>query len=139
VNRESFVTAIYAVLDPLARSLRVARAGHPLPILFRPAEGRARELPCDGVFMMGFDPYDRVPVTDIQLQAGDRLLFYTDGVSERFNTDQKPYGEDRICRRMESQATEPADLVASLMQDLEAFAAGRPADDDQTLLLGFID
>jgi sigma-B regulation protein RsbU (phosphoserine phosphatase) len=139
VNRESFVTAIYAVLDPRSRRLRVARAGHPLPILFRPAEGRARELSCDGVFMMGFDPYDRVPVTDIQLEAGDRLLFYTDGVSERFNTDRQPYGEDRICGRMELPAAGPAELVASLMQDLEAFAAGRPADDDQTLLLGFID
>ena len=139
VNRESFVTAIYAVLDPRTRRLRVARAGHPLPILFRPAEGRARELSCDGVFMMGFDPYDRVPVTDIQLEAGDRLLFYTDGVSERFNMDRQPYGEDRICDRMEVPAAGPAELVASLMQDLEAFAAGRPADDDQTLLLGFID
>ena len=139
VNRESFVTAIYAVLDPRTRRLRVARAGHPLPILFRPAEGRARELSCDGVFMMGFDPYDRVPVTDIQLEAGDRLLFYTDGVSERFNTDRQPYGEDRICGRMEVPAAGPAELVASLMQDLEAFAGGRPADDDQTLLLGFID
>jgi sigma-B regulation protein RsbU (phosphoserine phosphatase) len=89
--------------------------------------------------MMGFDPYDRVPVTDIQLQAGDRLLFYTDGVSERFNADQQPYGEDRICGRMEVPAAGPADLVAALMQDLEAFAGGRPADDDQTLLLGFID
>jgi serine phosphatase RsbU (regulator of sigma subunit) len=40
---------------------------------------------------------------------------------------------------MEVPAAGPADLVAALMQDLEAFAAGRPDDDDQTLLLGFID
>lgn len=139
VNKESFVTAIYAVYDSKHRSLRVARAGHPLPILLRPTEGKAREVPCDGVFMMGFDPYDRVPVTDIQLEAGDRLLFYTDGVSERFNTDRQPYGEDRICGRMEHPAAGPAELVATLMQDLEAFAGGRPADDDQTLLLGFVD
>jgi sigma-B regulation protein RsbU (phosphoserine phosphatase) len=139
VNRESFVTAIYAVVDPHARVMRVARAGHPLPILFRPAEGRAREVACDGVFMMGFDPYDRVPVTEVRLEARDRLLFYTDGVSERFSPDRQPYGEDRICGRMEHPAEGPADLVAALMQDLEAFAAGRPADDDQTLLLAFID
>jgi sigma-B regulation protein RsbU (phosphoserine phosphatase) len=89
--------------------------------------------------MMGFDPYDRVPVTDIQLEAGDRLLFYTDGVSERFNTDRQPYGEERICRCMGLPAAGPADLVAALMQDLEAFAGGRPADDDQALLMAFVD
>ena len=75
VNRESFVTAIYAVLDPRARSMQVARAGHPLPILFRPGEAQARELPCEGVLMMGFDPYDSVPVVDIPLAPGDRLSF----------------------------------------------------------------
>jgi phosphoserine phosphatase RsbU/P len=139
VNRESFVTAIYAVLDPRARSLRVARAGHPLPILFRPGEAQAREVPCEGVFMMGFDPYEKVPVTDIALEPGDRLLFYTDGVSERFSHQNTPYGEERVCRRMAVPTADPADLIAALMQDLEAFAGGRPADDDQTLLLAFID
>jgi sigma-B regulation protein RsbU (phosphoserine phosphatase) len=139
VNRESFVTAVYAVLDPRARSMRVARAGHPLPILYRSGEGPARELPCDGVFMMGFDPYEGVPVTDIRLESGDRLLFYTDGVSERFSARNVPYGEERICRAMESPAETPADLVQILMRGLEAFADGRPADDDQTLLMAFID
>ncbi len=95
VNKESFVTAIYAVYDSKRRALRVARAGHPLPVLFRPAEGKAREVPCDGVFMMGYEPYEQVPVTDIRLEAGDRVLLYTDGVSERFNTEKQPYGEER--------------------------------------------
>jgi len=61
VNRESFVTVIYAVYDSNRRSLRVARAGHPLPILFRPAEGKAHEVPCDGVFPMGVEPTSRSP------------------------------------------------------------------------------
>jgi sigma-B regulation protein RsbU (phosphoserine phosphatase) len=140
VNKESFVTALYAIYDHNRRTLRVARAGHPVPILFRPAEGTAREVPCDGVFMMGVDPYDRVPVSDIHLQPGDRVLFYTDGVSERFNTDKQPYGEERLCRQMERPDTNgPAAAINCIIKDLEAFAAGRPADDDQTLVMAFIE
>jgi sigma-B regulation protein RsbU (phosphoserine phosphatase) len=140
VNKESFVTALYGVYDPNRRTLRVARAGHPLPILFRPVEGVAREVPCDGVLMMGVDPYDRVPVSDVRLEPGDRLLFYTDGVAERFNIDRQPYGDDRLCRQMERPDTDgPAAAISCIMLDLEAFAAGRPADDDQTLVMVFVE
>jgi sigma-B regulation protein RsbU (phosphoserine phosphatase) len=45
VNKESFVTALYAVYDPNRLILRIAWAARPLPILFRPAEGKAREVP----------------------------------------------------------------------------------------------
>jgi sigma-B regulation protein RsbU (phosphoserine phosphatase) len=90
--------------------------------------------------MMGLDPYDQIPVTDIHLEAGDRVLLYTDGVSERFNTDKQPYGEDRLCRQMERpEADGPAAVIAGIMQDLEAFSGGRPADDDQALVVAFIE
>ena len=90
--------------------------------------------------MMGLDPYEKVPVTDIRLEAGDRVLLYTDGVSERFNTEKMPYGEDRLCRQMERPAADgPAAVIAGIMQDLEAFSGGRPADDDQALVVAFIE
>jgi sigma-B regulation protein RsbU (phosphoserine phosphatase) len=140
VNKESFVTAIYAVYDGTRHTLRIARAGHPPPILFRPAQGRAREVPCEGVFMMGFDPYEQIPVAEIHLEPGDRVLLYTDGVSERFNADKQPYGEERLCRQTERPGVDgPAAVVDGILQDLEAFSAGRPPDDDQTLVMAFIE
>jgi len=141
VNKESFVTALYAVYDGSRRILQISRAGHPLPILYKRVEGKAREVPCAGVFMMGFDPYDRVPVTEIKLDPGDRLLFYTDGVSERFNPDKQPYGEERLCRRMErsSGLGDPRSVLDSIVEDLRDFAAGRPPDDDQALLIAAFD
>jgi sigma-B regulation protein RsbU (phosphoserine phosphatase) len=140
VNKKSFVTALYAVYDRGRRNLRVARAGHPLPILFRPAEGKARQLPCNGVFMLGFDLYDQIPVTEIRLEPGDRVLLYTDGVPERFNRDQQPYGVERLCRQVERPDAEgPPAVISGILQDLENFSGGRPADDDQTLVMVFIE
>jgi sigma-B regulation protein RsbU (phosphoserine phosphatase) len=86
--------------------------------------------------MMGFDPYDQVPVTEIVLEPGDRMLLYTDGVSERFNTDRQPYGEERLCRKMEQTGRGgPQELLKGIVQDLDNFAGGLPADDDQAMLL----
>jgi phosphoserine phosphatase RsbU/P len=136
VNKESFVTAIYAVYDPHRRTLRMARAGHPLPILYRSAEKTAVEIPCDGVFAMGWDPYPQVPVTEIQIAPGDRLLFYTDGVNERFSEQQELYGTTRLLQQMETVDTDdPAKILDGIVDDLAQFAGDRPADDDQAMLL----
>ena len=136
VNKESFVTAIYAVYDPHRRSLRIARAGHPLPILYRSAERTAVEIPCEGVFAMGWDPYPQVPVTEIQIAPGDRLLFYTDGVNERFNERQELYGTMRLLWQLETFDTDdPAKILDGIVDDLARFAGDRPADDDQAMLL----
>jgi phosphoserine phosphatase RsbU/P len=136
VNKESFVTAIYAVYDPRRRSLTIARAGHPLPILYRSSEKTAVEIPCDGVFAMGWDPYPQVPITEIEIAPGDRLLFYTDGVSERFSERQELYGTMRLLRQLETIDTDdPAKILDGIVDDLTRFAGDRPADDDQAMLL----
>lgn len=136
VNKESFVTAIYAVYDPYRRSVRIARAGHPLLMLHRFSQKTAMEIPCDGVFAMGWDAYPEVPVTEIRLEPGDRLLFYTDGVTERFNEQNELYGTIRLLRQLETADTaDPAKILEGIVADLARFAGDRPADDDQAMLL----
>jgi serine phosphatase RsbU (regulator of sigma subunit) len=136
VNKESFVTAIYGVYDSDRRTLRIARAGHPLPLLYRSAEKTATELSCDGVLVMGWEPYPEVPVTEIGMEPGDRLLLYTDGVTERFSEQEELYGTERLLQRLESADTnEPAIILEGIVDDLARFAGGRPADDDQAMLL----
>jgi sigma-B regulation protein RsbU (phosphoserine phosphatase) len=136
VNKESFVTALYAVYDAPARSLKMVRAGNPLPIRYRPSERAATELSCEGVLIMGLGPYTEVPVTEVLLQPGDRLLFYTDGVTDRFNEKRESYGIDRLLQQFGTAgADEPAVILKGIIDDLSRFAGTRPADDDQAILM----
>ena len=136
VNKGSFVTAIYAVYDPAYRILRVARAGNPLPILHRPGTGKAVEIECEGVLLMGIAPYTEVPVTELPLLTGDRLLFYTDGVTDRSNEQRELYGTQRLLQRFQAaRSRDPDGLVGEIIEDLSQFAGTFPADDDQAMLL----
>jgi len=136
----SFVTALYIVYNADRHTLKIARAGHPPPMICRFAEQKAIEYNCSGVFPMGVDPYDQVPVTEAELQPGDRILMYTDGVTERFNTEGETYAEERLLRQFEVNLKGgPEELLAAIMQDVDTFANGRPADDDQALLLAIVE
>jgi sigma-B regulation protein RsbU (phosphoserine phosphatase) len=139
VAEPSFVTALYIVYDANRHTLKIARAGHPPPMICRSADQKAIEYNCSGVFPMGIDPYNQVPVTEAQLQPGDRLLMYTDGITERFNPEGETYAEQRLLRQLEvNRQDNPQELLAAIMKDVNAFANGRPADDDQALLLAIV-
>jgi sigma-B regulation protein RsbU (phosphoserine phosphatase) len=136
VNKGSFVTAIYAVYDAPSRTLKMARAGNPLPIRYRPSDKSATELSCEGVLIMGLEPYTEVPVTEVTLKPGDKLLFYTDGVTDRFSEKREPYGIKRLLEHFGTAGADaPADIIKGIIDDLSRFAGSRPADDDQAMLM----
>jgi sigma-B regulation protein RsbU (phosphoserine phosphatase) len=136
----SFVTALYIVYDGENHRLKIARAGHPPPMIYRAADKKAIEYPCGGVFPLGIDPYEQVPVTEAELQPGDRILMYTDGITERFSTDGETYGEERLLQQLEGSGNiQPEELLTAIMKDVDDFANGRPADDDQALLLAIVE
>ncbi|MBW2337641.1 MAG: SpoIIE family protein phosphatase [Deltaproteobacteria bacterium] len=136
----SFMTALYAYYDANTQTMRMARAGHPLPMIFRHSDKKAIELPCPGVYPLGIEPYEiEIPVTETKLEPGDRFLIYTDGLTERFDMAEKTYGEERLLRLLAiDSADDPQGVIAAIMADVEQFAGERPADDDQALLLGIV-
>jgi sigma-B regulation protein RsbU (phosphoserine phosphatase) len=136
----SFMTALYAFYDANAHTMRVARAGHPLPMVFRNSDQKAIEFPCPGVYPLGIEPFEiEIPVTDIKLEPGDRFLIYTDGLTERFNQEGQTYGEDRLLKPLATDsAHDPQGVITTIMADVEQFAGQLPADDDQALLLGIV-
>jgi sigma-B regulation protein RsbU (phosphoserine phosphatase) len=136
----SFMTALYAFYDANAHTMRIARAGHPLPMVFRNSDQKAIEFPCPGVYPLGIEPYEiEIPVTDIKLEPGDRFLIYTDGLTERFDGEGHTYGEERLLTLLATDsAHDPQGVITTIMADVEQFAGQLPADDDQALLLGIV-
>lgn len=137
----SFMTALYAVYDGRQQTMRIARAGQPLPMIYRASEKKAFELDCPGVYPLGIEPYQiELPVTEVELMPGDRFLVYTDGLSERFNAAGETYGETRLLKPLATgNAAAAQDVVDAIMGDVQQFAGDQPADDDQALLLGIVD
>ncbi|KUN09674.1 diguanylate cyclase [Streptomyces yokosukanensis] len=81
-----FASCCYLRLDPATGRARIARAGHPPPLLRSP-DGRTRVVDVPGGVVLGVDPYARYPVTELLLEPDAILALYTDGLVERPGTD----------------------------------------------------
>ena len=137
-DTEMFATALYATVDAGRRELQVACAGHPPPLLVSRDDG-VRPLEVDAVTPLLMMPLDAVPRTVIELHPGDRVLFYTDGVTERLDAEGRMYELSRLRATLaEAARLPPAALIEHVAADLERFAGGHEPEDDVTLVaLGF--
>jgi sigma-B regulation protein RsbU (phosphoserine phosphatase) len=136
LSHNTFITALYAVYDTNTRKLRMARAGHPPPLLFRPEDGKAIELPCKGVWPMAVDPYDEVPLVETSLQPGDRLMLYTDGITEACSPEGEYYEIERLCEQFAIKNDDnPQKIITSVIEHVKDFTGGLPAQDDKAVLV----
>ncbi len=90
-----FVTLVYAVLDKKTGELVYANAGHNPPLLLRNRTFSVEGLQKGGMAIGVLDG-SRVDEHRVQIEAGDYLVFYTDGVTEAFSPDGEMYGEERL-------------------------------------------
>jgi sigma-B regulation protein RsbU (phosphoserine phosphatase) len=130
-----FATAIYGVVDTARRSIRFASAGHPLPLVSR--SGETTTLGCEARCPL----FAHAPSTaEHQLSAGDRILVYTDGITDRQEPSGDMYEVERLAAAFTRSARRNAhEVVEQVVGEVEAFARGAEAADDQTLLVIAID
>ena len=127
-----YVTLLCGQLTPDGR-LAYCNAGHSLPLLVGPVGVRRLQVGGPPVGMFEAARFDEEVLV---LTAGDRLIVYTDGVSEARNGADEEFGEQRIVEVAESSPdADPAGLVAALKARVQAFAAGVPQNDDITALV----
>lgn len=133
----SFMSLFLGVLDPGARQLRYASAGHNPPLIVR-AGGGIEELGCTGPVLSVLEDAQYRLSDPIDLSSGDALALYTDGIYEAHAEDGSMYGEDRFRDSLDRhvRAGNPAvGVVDAVLADLDAYCCGRPLDDDITFLV----
>jgi sigma-B regulation protein RsbU (phosphoserine phosphatase) len=128
-----FATAAVAVLDVAARRLRVASAGHPPPVLVR--DGNARELAVVNGPLLFWDELGSIECLDEGLEPGDRIVFYTDGITERHAADDSLFDLPRVMDVLARHGdAEVATMVEHLVREVDAFGGETEPEDDQTVL-----
>ncbi|MBM3135339.1 MAG: GAF domain-containing protein [Chloroflexi bacterium] len=130
-----FVTVFYGVVDGPARRLTYARAGHERPLLLR---GEAVQ-PLGGVgTFLGYPDLDDLPLSEehVDLAAGDRLVLYTDGLTDALAADGRAFGQNRFISLLQSRAFLPPDeFCAAVFRYLAAFQGPAEQYDDMTMLV----
>jgi serine phosphatase RsbU (regulator of sigma subunit) len=128
-----FVTLFFCTIDTQHRRIRFCNAGHNPPILAR-ADGSVVRLAAGGpVLSRAFtsQPYQE---GEHPIATGDRLLLFTDGVSEARDAREEDFGEERLERIVAARRQLGArELIAQIVSEVSAFSGGR-TDDDLTLV-----
>ncbi len=134
-QNENFITAFYGVYDPAHRTLTYACAGHNPPRLKRCQDGTLLGLDGAGGLPLGMTSDTAYEEHVQQLQTGDQILFYTDGITEASNPEGKLFGTDRLDHTLENCSLQASALLDSVLRSVEEFANGHPAGDDRTLIV----
>jgi sigma-B regulation protein RsbU (phosphoserine phosphatase) len=132
---DKFITFFWGALDPRTRTFRYVNAGHNPPFLLR-KDGLIERL-TDGGLILGimktFLPYQE---GSVQLQSGDSIVMYTDGVSEAMNADGADYTEERLEAFVSSlNGCAAQSIVSGIRQEIQRYTTGAPQSDDITLVV----
>lgn len=142
LDSRSFVTMTYAIVDLETGVLRHARAGH-TPIIYRPALGGGARVVVPSGMVVGL----RLPGGDgkfsdlleehrLDLQPGDLVVLYTDGVSEAMNDHAELFGESRLRALIEEHAHLDAPALRErVLREVEAFVGAADPHDDLTMIV----
>jgi phosphoserine phosphatase RsbU/P len=129
----NYVTLFYGLFDLHNRVLHYCNAGIPAPVILK-SNGDFVLLEPNGPFVGIFDTSNYTDA-EVSLAAGDKILFYTDGVFECTNKDDKIMGQKILLDLVkEMKAKRMADIVASLFEEVEKFCGENRYNDDITLV-----
>jgi sigma-B regulation protein RsbU (phosphoserine phosphatase) len=128
-----FTTFFYGSIDTVDKRIRYCNAGHNPPVLVR-ADGSAIRLDKGGPALSRLFSSTPFQHGEEEIREGDRLVLFTDGVSEARDAGGNDFGEDRLEQLIAANRKSPArELIATIVDSVSSFSEGR-TDDDLTLV-----
>jgi sigma-B regulation protein RsbU (phosphoserine phosphatase) len=127
-----FVTLLYGVVDAPNRRLTYCNAGHPPVMLLR--DGVVSEL-ATGNMVLGVSPDEPYTQSILELESGDTLLLYTDGLSDAMNFEKQTFGRQRVIEAL-TKGGETAEAVAqNILWEMRRFIGLSKRTDDVTMIV----
>ncbi len=134
-----FISMFYLRYNPKLRQLCYANAGHNLPLLWREGEAACWELDTEGM-VLGVGKKVIFEEKCLRLQAGDKLLLYTDGITEAQNPAGEFFGVGRLCELFAGQKQEsPETAIANILEALRGFCGSQSFQDDVSMVVLRVD
>ena len=134
---EKYATMWFGLIDHKEKTIESVNAGHNPPYLYKKAENKVIELKSGGIFLGSLEleeyPYQS---EKHQLESGDIILSFTDGVTEAWNIEEEDYGEDRLLSVFEKSKELTAQAILKNIQtDVKKHVDGAKQSDDFTCLI----
>jgi sigma-B regulation protein RsbU (phosphoserine phosphatase) len=133
IAANKFITFFYCLHDSRSRRMSFANAGHNPPILLRKGRRHARLL-TGGAVLGVFKEWD-FEQHEIGFEPGDRIILYTDGVTEVLNSRGEEFGEERLVELLENNKELTAKRLLGLVMETIADFCGGEFQDDATLIV----
>jgi sigma-B regulation protein RsbU (phosphoserine phosphatase) len=138
IREDMFISLAFVIVDRRTGELRIVRAGHDAPLLYRAADGSVDRVKPPGM-AVGIDSggaFNRVTNDfSLSLNPGDCLVLFTDGVTEAQDRNGDEFGLEAMIRSVQASASEgAAGIVQRVTSDVKAFIGDQPPHDDITLI-----
>ena len=136
-NGEKFMTMLFVQWDAQVRKLRYSSAGHEHLLIYRNNNGIVEFIKSGG-FMLGILPdiANFLEEHELSLNAGDKIVLYTDGITEAHNIQEEMYGLERLMGAVKKHGYKSAaELIVSIKGDVYDFIGSREQYDDITLVV----
>ena len=129
-----FLTAFAGVIDLRTGVMTCVNAGHNPPVV-KYADGTAEYLKTKHSLVLSASRKARYTAVDLQLKKNDKIILYTDGVTEAMNCSKQLFGEEQLLKTLSSNNISPEEIVHLIRAEVSNFAGSEPQNDDITLLV----
>ena len=131
---DKYATLFYGVFDDATRTLHYVNAGHNPPLIVR-SDHSVERLGATGT-AIGLMPDAPFAQASADVDLGDTLVLFTDGVTEAMNVAAEEFGDERLVQlATDHPHLEPSELETLILTEVDAFAGERPQHDDMTLVI----